>query len=159
MWTQRWIPRDPRKVVDEMEHHVRRYQIRDFQFQDLTAIVRKDWIVEFCREILRRKSRRSASTSFPLSPRPLYLASFAGRIESRWTTSICGLYFFNPRFSDVQITAISIGGLVLFYGVRYLLRPHLLIRLFGEVFGIVPNSDNRLGKYLRAVRREFARSV
>ncbi len=54
MWTQLWKPRDPAKVVDEMESYIRQYGASDFQFQDLTAIVRKDWIVSFCREILRR---------------------------------------------------------------------------------------------------------
>ncbi len=54
MWTQRWIPRSPRLVVDEMEHYVRSYGVCDFQFEDLTAIVRRDWVVEFCNEIKRR---------------------------------------------------------------------------------------------------------
>jgi anaerobic magnesium-protoporphyrin IX monomethyl ester cyclase len=54
MWTQRWIPRSPRLVVDEMEKYIRDYHIQDFQFEDLTAIVRADWVVEFCTEIKRR---------------------------------------------------------------------------------------------------------
>ena len=55
MWLPRWIPRDPIKVVDEIEHYVRAYGARNFPFQDLTAIVRKDWIVRFCRELIDRK--------------------------------------------------------------------------------------------------------
>lgn len=55
MWTPRWIPRDYRKVVDEIEYYVNHFGARNFPFQDLTAIVRKDWIVGFCREILARK--------------------------------------------------------------------------------------------------------
>ncbi|MBI4399071.1 MAG: B12-binding domain-containing radical SAM protein [Candidatus Omnitrophica bacterium] len=55
MWTPLWRPRAPEKVADEMEHYVNTYGANDFQFQDLTAIVRKDWILAFCREILRRK--------------------------------------------------------------------------------------------------------
>jgi radical SAM superfamily enzyme YgiQ (UPF0313 family) len=54
MWTPRWIPRDPVKVVDEIQHYVETFGARNFPFQDLTAIVRKDWIVAFCRELLRR---------------------------------------------------------------------------------------------------------
>ncbi len=54
MWTTAYIPRDPRKVVDEIEHNVKTYGVRNFPFQDLTAIVRKDWIVAFCQEIVRR---------------------------------------------------------------------------------------------------------
>ena len=55
MWTQRWLPRDPVDVADEIEHYVRTYGATNFPFQDLTAIIRKDWIVTFCRELIRRR--------------------------------------------------------------------------------------------------------
>jgi radical SAM superfamily enzyme YgiQ (UPF0313 family) len=54
MWTPRWIARDYRKVVDEIEYYVNTFGARNFPFQDLTAIVRKDWVVGFCREIIAR---------------------------------------------------------------------------------------------------------
>lgn len=54
MWTPRWIPRDPKKVVDEIEHHVKKYGAGSFPFQDLTAIIQKEWIVQFCQELLDR---------------------------------------------------------------------------------------------------------
>lgn len=57
MWTTQWIARKPLFVVDEMERYTRDYGIVDFQFEDLTAIVRKDWILEFCAEITRRGLR------------------------------------------------------------------------------------------------------
>lgn len=55
MWTQRWVPRHPKAVVDEIERYMKRYQATDFQFEDLTAIVKKDWIVAFCGEVLSRR--------------------------------------------------------------------------------------------------------
>ena len=55
MWTQNWKPRDPAKVADEIELYTKTYQANDFQFQDLTAIVRKDWIIKFCNELIQRK--------------------------------------------------------------------------------------------------------
>jgi anaerobic magnesium-protoporphyrin IX monomethyl ester cyclase len=54
MWTQRWIARDPKAVVDEMQAYVHRYGVRNFDFQDLTAIVKRQWIVDFCRELIDR---------------------------------------------------------------------------------------------------------
>jgi radical SAM superfamily enzyme YgiQ (UPF0313 family) len=54
MWTPRWIPRDPKKVVDEIESYIERYGARNFPFQDLTAIIRREWIIEFCNEVLDR---------------------------------------------------------------------------------------------------------
>jgi anaerobic magnesium-protoporphyrin IX monomethyl ester cyclase len=55
MWTRAWRAREPKKVVDEMQYYMKTYGATDFQFQDLTAIVRKDWIVTFCNEIMSRK--------------------------------------------------------------------------------------------------------
>jgi len=54
MWTQRWIARSPSRVVDEMKTYIDRYRTTHFEFYDLTAIVRRDWILEFT-EILRRE--------------------------------------------------------------------------------------------------------
>jgi len=54
MWTQRWIARNPVQLADEMERYVREYGATNFDFQDLTAIVKRQWIVDFCRELIRR---------------------------------------------------------------------------------------------------------
>lgn len=54
MWTTTWIARDPELVLDEIASYVERYGARNFPFQDLTAIVRRDWVVRFCRGILDR---------------------------------------------------------------------------------------------------------
>lgn len=54
MWTQRWIARNPKLLADEMELYVRKYRVTNFDFQDLTAIVKRQWIVDFCRELVRR---------------------------------------------------------------------------------------------------------
>ena len=55
MWTTRWLARDPLKVVEEMEEYMRTYNVQNFDFYDLTAIVRKDWTVEFCNLLINRK--------------------------------------------------------------------------------------------------------
>ena len=55
MWTTRWYARDPVDVVDEIEHYKKVYGATNFPFQDLTAILKKDWIVEFCNELLERQ--------------------------------------------------------------------------------------------------------
>lgn len=54
MWTTRWIARDPDRLLDEMQHYQRVYGIENFDFYDLTAIVKKSWIVTFCRKIEER---------------------------------------------------------------------------------------------------------
>lgn len=54
MWTTRYIPRDPKLVVDEMALYVSNYDITNFDFQDLTAIVNRRWAIEFCKELIDR---------------------------------------------------------------------------------------------------------
>lgn len=55
MWTTRWYPRDPIDVANEITHYVKTFGATNFPFQDLTAIIKKDWIVKFCSEIIQRK--------------------------------------------------------------------------------------------------------
>ena len=52
MWTTRWNARKPEAVVEEMKDYIRRYRVTNFDFYDLTAIVKKSWIVEFCRLLI-----------------------------------------------------------------------------------------------------------
>ena len=54
MWLPRWIPRDPIKVVDEIEYYKKTFNAKNFPFQDLTAIIKKEWIKAFCEEIIKR---------------------------------------------------------------------------------------------------------
>ncbi len=54
MWTTRYVMRDPVKVVDEIEHYVKKYKADNIDFFDLTAIVKKDWTLQFCDEIKKR---------------------------------------------------------------------------------------------------------
>lgn len=54
MWTQRWIARDPKLLADEMVLYRAKHGVTNFDFQDLTAIVKREWIVAFCRELIAR---------------------------------------------------------------------------------------------------------
>jgi anaerobic magnesium-protoporphyrin IX monomethyl ester cyclase len=54
MWTTRYVMRDPAKVVDEIEHYVKKYKADNIDFFDLTAIIKKDWTVKFCEEVKKR---------------------------------------------------------------------------------------------------------
>ena len=54
MWTTRYLMRDPSEVVDEIEWLVETYDANSIDFFDLTAIVKKKWILEFCDELKQR---------------------------------------------------------------------------------------------------------
>lgn len=59
MWTTRYVMRSVPKVVDEIEDYVRRFKAENIDFFDLTAIIKKDWILDFCREMKRRNVKVS----------------------------------------------------------------------------------------------------
>jgi radical SAM superfamily enzyme YgiQ (UPF0313 family) len=52
MWGTLWRAREPEDVLDEMKGYMERYGATNFDFYDLTAIVKRDWIVKFCRLIV-----------------------------------------------------------------------------------------------------------
>jgi anaerobic magnesium-protoporphyrin IX monomethyl ester cyclase len=55
MWTTRYSTRTPALVVDEIEDLVRRYHAESIDFYDLTAIIDREWILEFCRLLDARR--------------------------------------------------------------------------------------------------------
>lgn len=55
MWTTRWSARRPEAVVAEMKAYMRAFRVTNFDFYDLTAIVKKSWIVEFCRCLIAER--------------------------------------------------------------------------------------------------------
>ncbi|MBI2385732.1 MAG: B12-binding domain-containing radical SAM protein [Elusimicrobia bacterium] len=55
MWTTRWIARAPNLVLDEIEDYVKRFGVSNVDFYDLTAIVKRDWILEFAKGLVERK--------------------------------------------------------------------------------------------------------
>lgn len=54
MWTTRYVPRNPKDVADEIEYYVKKYNVTNFDFQDLTAIVKRRWAIEFSNELITR---------------------------------------------------------------------------------------------------------
>jgi len=54
MWTTRYVTRTPTLLLDEIEHYVKTYGATNIDFYDLTAIIKKGWIIEFCQLIRDR---------------------------------------------------------------------------------------------------------
>lgn len=57
MWTTRYYMRSVTHVVDEIELYLHQYGATNIDFYDLTAIIKKEWILGFCDEIVRRGLR------------------------------------------------------------------------------------------------------
>lgn len=54
MWGTLWRARPVDEVVDEIATYVERYDIRNVDFYDLTAIVKRSWILEFSQKLIER---------------------------------------------------------------------------------------------------------
>jgi len=48
MWTTLWKARQPKDLIDEILFYKKKYNVDNFDFYDLTAIVKRSWIIEFC---------------------------------------------------------------------------------------------------------------
>jgi radical SAM superfamily enzyme YgiQ (UPF0313 family) len=55
MWGQLWKARKPEDVLAEMLHYMRTYQVTNFDFYDLTAIVQREWTITMARLIIDNK--------------------------------------------------------------------------------------------------------
>lgn len=54
MYGKAYVPRKPSDVLDEIEFYEKKYQATNIDFYDLTMILKKSWVIEFCEEIERR---------------------------------------------------------------------------------------------------------
>ena len=52
MWTTLWRAREPQNVINEMKRYMEEYKVTNFDFYDLTAIVKRDWIVGFSKMVI-----------------------------------------------------------------------------------------------------------
>jgi radical SAM superfamily enzyme YgiQ (UPF0313 family) len=55
MWGQLWKARKPESVLAEMVHWMKEYQVTNFDFYDLTAIVQKEWTIRMAQLIIDNK--------------------------------------------------------------------------------------------------------
>lgn len=54
MWGTRYYMRKPENVADEMQVLIDKFGITNFEFYDLTAIIKKEWIIDFAKILLQR---------------------------------------------------------------------------------------------------------
>jgi len=53
MWTTRYVLRTPRDVVEEIKAYVERYGVNNINFCDLTAIIQREWTIEFSQLLIK----------------------------------------------------------------------------------------------------------
>ena len=55
MWGIRWVSRNPKLVVDEIKSYIARYGINHIDFNDLTTVINRKWIIDFCKLLISEK--------------------------------------------------------------------------------------------------------
>lgn len=55
MWGTKYVMRTPEDVVNEIQHLIDNYQVDEIDFYDLTAIIKRDWIIAFAKEVIARE--------------------------------------------------------------------------------------------------------
>lgn len=55
MWGTKYSMRSVDNVIDEVKHLYYTYNVTNFDFYDLTAIINKRWILEFCKKVEQEK--------------------------------------------------------------------------------------------------------
>ena len=54
MWTTKWQARNADEVIEEMQFYIDKYKVQNFDFYDLTTIVKKNWIIDFCQKVIKK---------------------------------------------------------------------------------------------------------
>ena len=94
MWTQRWVARDPKQVVEEIKHWIARYQVTHVEFYDLTAIVKREWIIQFAQllieqDLIASVRGRNGGLRLNKPPAEINVGRLIRRTEPGWDLVEC----------------------------------------------------------------------
>ena len=115
MWTTRYVTRPPREVVDEIAAYVEQYAVTNVDFCDLTALVKRDWILEFCR--LLEASGLKITWQLPVGTRSEALDEEV--LRALHATGCCNVTYAPESGSDRMLKVIK----------KKVKLPHLLASL------------------------------
>ena len=150
MWTQRWVARDPKLVVDEIERYVKRYDVSNFDFQDLTAVIKRRWVIAFCKELKARNL--NITWQMPSGTRA---ETFDEEVAGLLYESGCRALAFAPESGSEEMLKIvkkQVDLAKMMESVRIALRHDLTLSCF-FVIGFPEESKETLGQTLSLIRR------
>ncbi len=100
MWTTRFYMRNPKDLVDEMEFYMREFGATEFQFQDLTFVINRRWVIEVAEEI----SARSLGISWKL-PSGTRSEAFDAELLEKMSASGCKSLTLAPESGSQRVLA------------------------------------------------------
>ena len=98
MWGTCWVARDVDLFFKEMMEYREKYQIDNFDFYDLTAIVKKSWILQFCDLVI--DSGVSLTWQLPSGTRS---EAIDGEVARRLYESGCRNMSYAPESGSVAV--------------------------------------------------------
>lgn len=97
MWGQKYIRRNPLKLVDEIEYYVKRYNINMVNFSDLNMTLPAQWISEFAEELKRRSLK-----IFWAAPLGLRIEGLSEEILKKVKDSGCSFISMQPESGSLR---------------------------------------------------------
>ena len=138
-----WKHHERVDVAEEIEHYVRTYGAANFPF----AIIRKDWTVAFCRELIRRKLE--VVWQFPSGTRCEAIESVNLRLRAE--NNFC------EHLSASAFTFAKYWVFLNFYLASLLARRSPLMRVLSSLW--TSREDSKLEALVQEIKRRFKVSL
>jgi radical SAM superfamily enzyme YgiQ (UPF0313 family) len=150
MWTQRYLMRNPSRLVDEMQYMKTRYKVTGFTFMDSTFVVNRQKTLDFANELIRR----GLGVTYQL-PAGTRCEAFDQELATALDRSGLRNFAFAPESADEQtLKAIKkqISLPRLLNAVRFVLRTNMAVACF-IVIGFPEDTRAGMRRTLRLVRK------
>lgn len=150
MWTTRYVRRDPASVVDEVLALVRDYGVRNVDVNDLTAMLTKEWMLEFCAAIEARGL--DVSWQFPSGTRSEAIDEEAARALYK---AGCRNFTYAPESGSKRVLR-QMKKKVKLPSLRTSLRGSVAAGMKTHVSIVLGTPDEELGDVLESFRLALA---
>lgn len=150
MWTQRYLMRDPKRLVDEMEFMKRKYNVSGFVFMDSTFVINHGKTLRFAQELIQRKL--NVTYQLPAGTR---CEAFDTELALALERSGLKNFAFAPESGSEEILKVVKKKIDLdrfFKAVRTVLKTRMTVGCF-IVIGFPEDTKETLKKTLRLIRR------
>jgi len=150
MWTRRYIMRNPKLLVDEMEYFKNKYNVSNFAFMDSTFIINRKKTLAFSRELINRNLK--ISYQLPAGTR---CESFNEELAFALDQSGLKNFAFAPESGSPEILKAIKKHIDLdqFYKVvRMVLKTNMTVGCF-FVIGFPDDNKQTLKATLRSIRK------
>lgn len=150
MWTRKYLMRNPKAIVDEMEYNKKKYNVTDFTFMDLTFIINRKEVLNFCQELINRKL--NISYQLPAGTR---CESFDPELALALEKSGLKNFAFAPESGSEEILKVIKKEIRLpqfFRAVRAVLETKMTVACF-IVIGFPEDTRETLKQTLKLIRK------